>query len=681
MKRVIILLITILAIAMIGNLCAQQTDPDKPQPERATETNYHLVVFAPEYRFLSTTGNAGRVGEYDPLQQSVGGDFSLKYVSFPEHMMLRTTANFLTRDDYDVKSRWTLGKTLEIGIDSRSFLRHLEDNPFSANIMSPDIIRTDTIPNNALFGVKRTMNTAYGKVKLPKIPVKLFVKGGWQARRGETQMQYFDMGGSGDLATDQANACANCHSGSQYRSVNYTTRNLAVGAEATLGRTKLTYSHEVRSFNDRLQNPSVYFGSMVNDFGHGLDPSVPDTLPGNYTINVISRNRTQADSLQVSMAVAHHVTFNGDVNYARTTDLYTSHSQNALNADITLMWEPSSRWHTLVDFHEQNLINDFIPDYSLYGNPSLHRYWADVKLRYRVVKQVDVETYYKRMNITRSNASLWPQAYSVDNADPLQVVPSSFSNTAGAAIRFHVNEHWNARTGYEWTGTHDPGYITDPRTSHRLFADVTLMPARWVTFNDDVSMLLQQSFPAVQRTNHIYVNTSYLTLQPISQWNVTLAYTYMQDTLQTDMIFSTDPVVAVYKQSLVPYKQISQGYSVRSTYEVKKRLGLGLDFSHSAAHSSMRPDLNPNNFLAFPGAPGVTASDFAASFAGTLALAAGPVSQVKIPQAILGSTVDYHFHSGFDTGLKFNYGSYVDLIRPDQTGRLRSYVVFFGRTW
>lgn len=75
-------------------------------------------------------------------------------------------------------------------------------------------------------------------------------------------------------------------------------------------------------------------------------------------------------------------------------------------------------------------------------------------------------------------------------------------------------------------------------------------------------------------------------------------------------------------------------------------------------------------------APGVTASDFA-----TLALAAGPVSQVKIPQAILGSTVDYHFHSGFDIGLRFNYGSYVDIIRPDQTGRLRSYVVFVGRTW
>jgi hypothetical protein len=294
---------------------------------------------------------------------------------------------------------------------------------------------------------------------------------------------------------------------------------------------------------------------------------------------------------------------------------------------------------------------------------------------------VDVEAYYRRMNVTRSNASLWPQIYSVDNADPFQMVAATFSNTLGTAIRFHSNSLWNVRTGYEWTGTHAPGYVTDPQTNHRVFSDVTLTPVRWLTFNDDVSILLQQSFPAVQRSYHSYVNTSYVNLRPIPQWSVALAYTYMQDNLKTDMIFAADPVVAVYKQPLVPYKQLSQGYSIRSTYEVKKRLGLGLEFSHSAAHSSMRPDLNPNNFLGFPGAPPVTPTDFAASFAGALALAAGPISEVKVPQAIVASSANYHFQSGFDTGLKFNYGSYVDRIRPDQTGRLRSYVAFVGRTW
>jgi len=37
--------------------------------------------------------------------------------------------------------------------------------------------------------------------------------------------------------------------------------------------------------------------------------------------------------------------------------------------------------------------------------------------------------------------------------------------------------------------------------------------------------------------------------------------------------------------------------------------------------------------------------------------------------------------SGFDGGLRFNYGSYCDRGRPDLTGKLRAYTVFFGRAW
>jgi hypothetical protein len=38
-------------------------------------------------------------------------------------------------------------------------------------------------------------------------------------------------------------------------------------------------------------------------------------------------------------------------------------------------------------------------------------------------------------------------------------------------------------------------------------------------------------------------------------------------------------------------------------------------------------------------------------------------------------------NSGFDGGLRFNYGSYTDAVGPDLTGKLRSYTAFFGRTW
>lgn len=708
MNRISALLIVALIVSAVTYpMQAQQTSSGTSQPpENVPEVNYHLTVMMPQYRFLDTSGYGGRVGEYDSLQQSLGGDLSFDYVDVPEHMTIKSTWDVLSRDDYDLKSRITFGKWLDFSLDNRSFVRHLDDNNyFGAAVISPDIIRIDTVPADSLLGIRRRMNNAFLKLKLPEVPVKLFVKGGWQARDGTSQMQYFDMGGDG---LNDNSGCANCHSASQYRSYNYTTRTIAGGAEVTLGKLmKLVYQHEFRSFNDRMPNPIDFYGTS------GTIPTsenIPYTPAGLYVHSVLPRHQTQADSLQISMAVAHHVTFNGDVNYARTNNLFAqsdprvlvtgNHSQDAFNADATLTWNPVSGLRAVADFHEQNLVNEFVSSYSLadptvfygFGNPSLHRHWAGLKLAYRVSKQFDLETHYTRMNITRSNSTLWPQFSSPDNTDPLYVVPVTFSNIAGAAVHFHSAELWNARAGYEWTGTHDPGYVTDPRTNNRLFGDVTITPAHWLTFGNDASMVLQKTFPVVQRTNHLYVDSIFVTIKPVPKWSIGGGYTYLQDNLRTDMQLANDPAVGVYTQPLVPYKQLSQTFSVHTTYELPKRVGFNLNVARSLAHSGWRPDLNPADYPNFPGAVSVAGypseAAFAAAFSNALGIGAGPVSEVNVPQTLIGATGNYHLRAGFDGGLRFNYGSYTDNtiwntsgIRPNVNGKLQSYSVFFGRVW
>ena len=703
MNRVSALLGVILVVLMVSGVAhpaqAQQAPSGTSQPaENVPEVTYHLTEMLPQYRFIDTSGYGGRVGEYDSLQQSLGGDLSLKFVDIPKHLSIKATADVLSRDDYEAKSSLTIGKCFDFGLTSRSFVRHLDDNSyFAASVISPDIIRTDSIPPDSLLGIRRRMNNAYAKVQLPRLPVKLFIKGGWMARDGNSQMQYYDMGGSGDPTVDQEQGCANCHSASQYRAYNYTTRNIAGGAEITLGtRLKFVYQHEYRSFNDRMPNPRDLYGTA------GEIPPVEDipyTPAGLYTHSVLPRHDTQADSLQVSMAVAHHFTLNGDLSYARTENLFAqsdprllltgSHSQNAFNADVTLTWNPVSRLRAVADFHEQNLLNDFVTSYSLsdptvsylFGNPSLHRHWLGLKATYRVTKQLDLETYYKHMNITRSNAALWPAISSPDNTDPLFVVSASSGNVVGTAVHFHSTQLWDARAGYEWTGTHNPGYVTDPRTNNRLFGDVTVTPVPWLTLGNDASMILQRSFPVIQRTNHFYVDTSFVTIKPIPEWSIAAGYTYMQDNLRSDMTFENDAAVAVYT-ALTPYKELDQTYSLRSTVELKKRLGLNVNFAHSAAHSGLRPELNPANYPVFPWTTDPNGDpQFPIHFAQALALGAGLVSQMSVPQTLIGATGDYHFRSGFDGGLRFNYGSYTDNIRPNLSGKLRSYTAFFGRVW
>lgn len=719
----------ILAILVVAAApCWAQTSSSQSSNagENAPDLTYHFTVLLPQYRFLDTSGNPSRVGEYDSLQQSLGGDLTLNLVEVPQQLTVKSTISVITKDDYDVKSRLTLGKWFDFRFDGRSFIRHLDNNfgdnvgangftghnGFYADVISPDIFRTDTISPDAVLGVRRRINNAQAKVKLPEIPVKLFVKGGWQARDGTSQMQYFDMGGSGNPQVDGApppdQQCANCHSASLYRSYNYTTRNIAGGAEAVLGNLKLVYQHEFRSFNDRMPNPVNYFGT--SGF---TEENIPNNPLGFYVNNVLPRHDTQDDSLQVTMAVAHHVVFNGDVNYARTTDLYTRHPQNALNADATITWNPVSRLRVIADFHQQNLLNDFVQSYQLspsdpntyfFGNPSLHRHWAGLKLAYRLAKQFDVETYYKRMNVTRSNSQLWPHAApfssDFDNYDPLLVVPSTFSNIAGFDVRFHSERLWNARAGYEWTGTHDPGYVTDPHTNHRIFGDVTLTPVAWFTIGNDGSINLQQSFPAIQRSNHLYADTTFVTIRPVPEWTVGGGFTYLQDNLRTDMRVMNDSGIGLYTQTLTPYKELDQNYSFRTSYEIKKRFGIGIDFARSLAHSSWRPDLNTAHYPAFDyAAAGYNSeADYQNAFSASLALGSGVASQINVPQTIIGSTADYRFGKGFNGGLRFNYGSYANHVstiynspaqysqplsfnRSDLSGALRSYSVFFGRAW
>jgi hypothetical protein len=284
-----LLIVAVIVAAVTHPLQAQQPSPGTSQPpENVPEVNYHLTVMMPQYRFLDTSGYGGRVGEYDSLQQSLGGDLSFDYVNVPEHMTIKSTWDVISRDDYNLKSRITFGKWLDFTLDNRSFVRHLDDNSyFGAAVISPDIIRIDTISPDSLLGVKRRMNNASLKVKLPEVPVKLFVKGGWQARDGNSQMQYFDMGGDGVIPNDNT-GCANCHSASQYRTLNYTTRNIAGGAEVKLGNLlKLVYQHEFRSFNDRMPNPKDIYGDA------GSNPpteDIPYTPFGPYVHSVLPRH-------------------------------------------------------------------------------------------------------------------------------------------------------------------------------------------------------------------------------------------------------------------------------------------------------------------------------------------------------------------------------------------------------
>ncbi len=679
-----------------GASVSQTANPTIPEASTAPSAAYSVIPGS--YRFVDGSGFLGRVGEYDSLQQSAGTDVATAYVLPANHVTVISRASVLTGADYSAASQLTAGQSLQAGFETRSFVQQQDTYNFYAGAMSPDLLPiTDLIPAHATYGVTRRLGNANARVKVPKLPVHLFANGDWQARAGTSQFAYLD-----ENAT--ANCGEACHYTNRFQPLNYTTRGIGGGADVDLGPVRLSWQHHFSSFSDRLTFP---IGTYTGPFTPADEPPpapvpVPPAIPaGNYYLDIPAPNRASSDSVSLSWIASPSLTFNGNLTYTRLQDVLTNHPQNAFDSDETLNWSPVDRLRLGIDYHQQNVLNEFTPLYDLYGNMSYHRHWEGLKLDYELPKGFDLEGHYKRTGITRSNASMWPQVYSFDNTDLLTVVPSSFSNTTEIALRYHPHGLWSARAGYEWTGTHNPGYLVIPQSNNHTFANVSLTPTKWLVFSNDTSLIFQNAFPAIpltrsdgtgvfgnfQRRNRFYVDTASASFRVVPAWNLGLGYSYEQNNLTTYMAFQNDSAVGyVVDEPFVPYKQISQSYWGESTYSLKDRLAFNLRLTHSSAQSGMRPDVNPNDAAllgnsALIQSGGFDPSGFFPSALGNLQLSATQVSQVIVPQWIAQSKLEYQFPKKFEGGLIVYYGTYRDYWNPGLNGVLRTFNVYVGRTW
>jgi hypothetical protein len=249
-----------------ANLSGGGADPTEIGTEN-TDAAYSLVPGA--YRFVDQTGFGGRVGEYDTLQQSAGADVATSYVSELNHLTVVSRGNVLSSQDYQAASQLTAGKWVRVSFDMRSFVQQQDHYPFYAfpildvppGTTTPPDSTTDLIPSHTPFAVVRRLGKANAQVKLPKLPVQLFVNGDWQARAGVSQLAYLDENTTPAVYVGGVNTTCGlqCHYQSQFQSVNYTTRNVGGGAHVNLGPVRLTYEHKYSSFNDRLISAAATF--------------------------------------------------------------------------------------------------------------------------------------------------------------------------------------------------------------------------------------------------------------------------------------------------------------------------------------------------------------------------------------------------------------------------------------
>ena len=677
------------------------------------------------YRFLDVSGFPGRVGEFDSLQQSAGTSTASVYVVPEKHLTLVSRGTVLTGRDYSVRSQLTIGHRLQAGLDLRSLVQQQDHYRSYLAELSPSDFGlpgavTDSIPANAVFSVTRRLANGSAKFKTPRLPVHLFLKGNWQARSGMTQMTYLDENSTPAVYVDGANTTCGqqCHQASVFQPVNYTTRNVTGGGDVELRHIlRVVYAHTFSSFSDRLLFPTVTYTGPFTPEDEGFSsvhpppsgPAPKDVPAGTYYFDTPSPSQFSADTVDANLTPSAQLSVNGHVTYTRLRNTFTRNPQNWFDTDETVTWTPEERVRLAAYYHQQNMINGFTPYYTLYGDVSYHRHWEGVQADFELPRGFNFEAHYRRAGITRSNSALWPQIYSFDNTDLQTVIPSSTSDTAAAALRYEYKGLWNARVGYEWTGTNHPGYLIVPGSNNRVFASVWLTPKSWLTFSNDASIDVQNAFPSpalpntptaaqgfggdiaglpstFQRRDRFYTDAASAEIRPLPAWSLGLGYSYQQNNLKSYMAFQNDSSTNyVIDEPLVRYKLLSQVVWGDSTYTFKERTGLDLAFTHNASSSGFRPDLNPNDAASLGNAAMIDQGAFDQgmfqSALGNLALSSTQISAVRVPQWIGKGKVYYLFPHKIEGGTVFYYGSYGDYWNPNLNGVLRTFDVYLGRSW
>jgi len=629
------------------------------------KTEYSIEV-TPRYRYITTSGYGGRVGEYDSLKSSLGGDLALHVVNKASDIMLDAVGSLVSSQDYNIKGDLRIGKIFSLKVDAQSLVHHLDATPFGVNV-NPDVQRTELIPQNKLFDVTKTNLKADARLSIPETPFTVFVRGGTQSRHGLSELNFYDM-----AASKTPGVCDTCHSVSRFQRVNYVTRDLAGGLEAKVGlpwagHATVIYEHALRIAENKVPAPVDLFGSALSIPGEPLPPGVPNTPAGFYVHNVVPGSRTNSDTLRLNVQWPHSVTLTGDLTYGRMTNSFTGNSQNLLNGDATLNWETTDKLHFGLDYHQHDTLNEFTPfNFPLYGNPDFRRLWAGARADYDLTKMLGVEFYYRFGRLTRSESDFWPQFYSPDNHDLLLVVARTTSNTLGAVLKLHEGTLWKIRAGYEWIGTQEPGYLTDPGTAHRLLASGNFSPLPWLSFGEDVTLTLHTDFPRINRRNWLYTSVTSVTLKPIPEWLINLAYAYLRNDLRSDIIFMNDPTVPVlYRQNQVPFYAAANSIVATSNLNLTKKLRWDVQFRYNVSNSRFRP-----SGTAAPDALNYMDVAWASHF-----------SRINVPQRATSTALEYSWGGGFKTGIQGFYAGYWDRVHPELRGALYGFSVYAIKAW
>lgn len=578
------------------------------------------------YRFIDA-GGSEKAFEYEYLEDFpvLGGDYRM--FVYPHRLHFDLDLNNLK--DYQSDLSYAYGDFfLSRWVDNTIF--HNLDNVELVNLdPSSSTYRIERKDEDKKYGVRTGMHSLLLRLKAPEFPAHAFFRALHVEKAGDYQQR--SLLGSGYY--NDINRVT------QERKIKWMTGTYEVGANSHLGHAEVEFSHIEKRFD--AKGDDVIFDSY--------NPSLYHPTGGTFPHNQLPELKGSANVIKV------HSNYNEGVVASATFSLKEKENNTSgAKADIfhaagSVQWTPLTRlaffmryFHTDIEAENPGTasitdINGVVTTYPGTVRPSVSKTTDAVSIigRYSPERGVTLKVKYLYEITDRDNAEDW------------NLQETTRKNTWAFSTVLRVIKGVDLRAEYIHRWVDNPSYSTEPDSSDKGAASISLMPAPGINLFVNYSITSDKranlDFSETQdardrntRTDNLMGNGVFRLTDNLS---MTASYAYMRYRVRQDIAYGDVPVI----DTNVQYKDTAHVYSAGLDYTPVETLDILALVSHVRSSGDF-----------YPGSADLLSPVSISSF-----------SKQKIRETVYSLSGDSECFNRLSCGMEFRYSETKDVINND----------------
>lgn len=658
MTRLLMSLFVILAAGIPAGF-AEEAAVEAPasQPEIQSDAGdmpvYQFPVIKPEYNIYGGYNSMHLKGsrqaeEYRVITDSLVFGGEMRMITYPHRLHL--DADIFSVKDYDADVSYAYRDLALFRFRNNTFFHNLDN----VRLLFGSVNALDAPGRH--YGIKSSMNDFLVRLKAPDFPAHLYVSGSYIEKKGTRQ----------DMALLGSGSFNNRIRTSQARSLDWTTKEITVGANSLLGPVEVDVSHTEKRFDPGSHN--VLFDSYASAGAIRNEGLFPRSMN--------PETKTSANTLRL------HTLYSGGLSASATiTKIDRNNTDGGAKSDYFIgsgqvMWSPMTKLtffikyrHKEVDFDNPRSIGSIegIAVCSPANNAAgIYR----CQIRPSVSSMTDTITGIGRYRPFAGVALKGEVTYEDVRRDEYREwrIPRETERTA-ASLSADVRIARNVKVMAKYThrDSNNPATNVEPEN-----ADEGKVALSWMPFlelntslgydiakgkSDDIYIFAALANKRETKRQRVIAQVSYLLLKDLS---VGLSYAYMDNKVRQDLVYS-DTAGGAFADTSVPGKDVARTYMVDASYMPKGKFLLNAGISHTNSRGSF----SPSNIL------------------GQAVI--GDFSRVETNETVLSLAGKYPITKTVEMGLQYRYVYFEDVLdRPYDDvddGRVHAILLTMRKEW